>query len=354
MNICRFSIVRPVVTIVLTLLVLIFGFISLNRLPVREYPDIDVPTISITTSYTGASASVVETKITQIIEDAVSGIDGLDTIESISRDGRSRITLEFGVERDIDAAANDVRDRVSRAQRRLPDDVDPPTVAKYDSSGTPVLIIGVRSDRMTRMELTDYADRYLCDRFSVIDGVADVSIYGGQVQSMRIWLKRREMAARNVTVNDVINVLRSENVEYPGGRLESDDVEFTVKVNRQYFTPDDFRSMVIRRADDGALIRLGDVADVNLEARSLRDSFESDGEPMVSIGISKQSTANALSVAQKSRALLAEIQENLPEGMSLVVRRDEAVFIEASVKEVEESKSAIGKLTIQENFHSDI
>ncbi|MBO5763002.1 MAG: efflux RND transporter permease subunit [Lentisphaeria bacterium] len=337
MDICRFSIVRPVVTIVLTLLVLIFGFISLNRLPVREFPDIDVPTISISTTYTGASASVVETKITQIIEDSVSGIDGLDTIESISRDGRSRITLEFGVERDIDAAANDVRDRVSRAQRRLPDDVDPPTVAKYDSSGTPVLIIGIRSDRMTRMELTDYADRYLCDRFSVIDGVADVAVYGGQVQSMRIWLKRREMAARNVTVNDVINVLRSENVEYPGGRLESEDVEFTVKVNRQYFTPDDFRSMVIRRADDGAIIRLGDVATVNLEARSLRDSFESDGEPMVSIGISKQSTANALSVAQKARALLEEIQENLPEGMSLVIRRDEAVFIEASVKEVEES-----------------
>ena len=176
MNICRFSIVRPVVTIVLTLLVLIFGFISLNRLPVREFPDIDVPTISISTTYTGASASVVETKITQIIEDSVSGIDGLDTIESISRDGRSRITLEFGVERDIDAAANDVRDRVSRAQRRLPDDVDPPTVAKYDSSGTPVLIIGIRSDRMTRMELTDYADHYLCDRFSVIDGVADVAV----------------------------------------------------------------------------------------------------------------------------------------------------------------------------------
>ena len=205
MTICQFSIVRPVATIVFMLLLVVFGFICLNRMAVREYPDIDVPTISIDTTYDGASSNVVETKITQRIEDAVAGIEGLDTISSISRDGRSRITLEFKVERDIDAAANDVRDKVSRILKKLPDDADTPVVAKYDSSGSPVLILALTSNKMSRMELTDYADRYLVDRFSVIDGVASVSIFGAQEEAMRIWLNRQAMAARGVTAEDIIS-----------------------------------------------------------------------------------------------------------------------------------------------------
>lgn len=173
MTICSFSVVRPVATIVLMLILIVFGLIGLRNMPVREYPDIDVPTISISTEYDGASASVVETKITEIIEGTVAGIEGLDSIESTSQDGRSRVTLEFSVNRDIDAAANDVRDRVSRILSKLPDEADSPVVAKYDSSGSPVMIIALTSTGMTRMELTDYADRYLIDRFSVIEGVAD-------------------------------------------------------------------------------------------------------------------------------------------------------------------------------------
>ena len=185
MTICSFSVVRPVATIVLMLILIVFGLIGLRNMPVREYPDIDVPTISISTEYDGASASVVETKITEIIEGTVAGIEGLDSIESTSQDGRSRVTLEFSVNRDIDAAANDVRDRVSRILSKLPDEADSPVVAKYDSSGSPVMIIALTSTGMTRMELTDYADRYLIDRFSVIEGVADAGILGGQEQSMR-------------------------------------------------------------------------------------------------------------------------------------------------------------------------
>ncbi len=297
MSICRFSVVRPVVTIVFMLLLIVFGYLAMRSLPVREYPDIDTPTVSVSTTYDGASASVVETKITTLIEGAVAGIEGLDTITSTSQDGRSRVTLEFLSSRDIDAAANDVRDKVSRITKNLPDDADSPVIAKYDSSGTPVVIVALTSDERTPMELTDYADRYLVDRFSVLEGVADASIFGGQEQSIRIWLDRQRMAAKGVTVADIESVLRSENVENPGGRIESNEQEFVVRIARQYSTVKDFSSMVIRRSGDGDYIRLGDVADVTLSSRRLRQSFHSNGSPMVAIGISKQSTANTVSVA---------------------------------------------------------
>ncbi len=337
MTICRFSIVRPVVTIVLMLLLIVFGYLCMTNLAVREYPDIDTPTISIRTNYDGASASVVETKITRIIEDAVAGIEGLDTISSTSMDGRSNVTLEFKVERDIDAAANDVRDKVSRVQKDLPDDAENPVVAKYDSSGMPVLIVAMTSSKRTPMELTDYADRYLLDRYSVIDGVANAEIFGAQEQSMRIWLDRKNMAARGITVSDIQSVLRSENLESPGGRIESADREFVVRINRRYFTPEDFAGMVLKRNGNGDFIRLGDVAKVELAPRRLRQGFTSNKEPMVTIGVSKQSTANTLSVAEKAKELTAKLQQDLPDDIKLTILRDDSLFIEAAIWEVEES-----------------
>lgn len=338
MTICQFSIVRPVATIVFMLLLVVFGFICLNRMAVREYPDIDVPTISIDTTYDGASSNVVETKITQRIEDAVAGIEGLDTISSISRDGRSRITLEFKVERDIDAAANDVRDKVSRILKKLPDDADTPVVAKYDSSGSPVLILALTSNKMSRMELTDYADRYLVDRFSVIDGVASVSIFGAQEEAMRIWLNRQAMAARGVTAEDIISVLNSENVENPGGRIESSEREFTVRLKRQYATEKDFRDLVIKRDKAGDYVRLRDVAEVKIDSRRPRQNFMTNKEPMVGLGIHKQSKSNALVISDGVRKLVAELNKSgLPEGMQIKVIRDEALFINASIHEVRDS-----------------
>lgn len=337
MSICRFSIVRPVVTIVMMLLIIVFGVISMRKLSVREYPDIDTPTISIRTNYDGASASVVETKITQIIEDAVAGIEGLDTIVSNSMDGRSIVTLEFQVERNIDAAANDVRDKVSRILKNLPDEADSPVVAKYDSSGMPVLIIALSSTKRTPMELTDYADRYLTDRYSVVNGVASADVFGAQEQSMRIWLDRQNMAARNVTVSDIQNVLTSENVESPGGRIESADREFVVRLSRRYHTPQDFANMVIRRNSGGDYIRLGDVAKVQISPRRLRQRFTSNKEPMVSIGISKQSTANTLSVVEAAKELTKQIQADLPPDMKLTILRDDSLFIKAAISEVEMS-----------------
>lgn len=338
MTISEVSVVRPVATTVFMLLLIVFGVISLNRMAVREYPDIDVPTISIDTTYDGASSSVMETKITQRIEDAVAGIEGLDTISSISRDGRSRVTLEFKVERDIDAAANDVRDKVSRILKKLPDGADSPVVAKYDSSGSPVVILALTSPNMTRMQLTDYADRYLVDRFSVIDGVANVSILGAQEQSMRIWLDRKAMAARGVTVSDIESTLNAENVENPGGRIESADREFTVRLNRQYATEEDFRNMVIKRDKAGDYVRLSDVALVKVDSRRPRQNFMTNKEPMVGLGVYKQSKSNALVISKGVRQLAEELNKSgLPKGMSLRIIRDEALFINASIREVRDS-----------------
>lgn len=337
MTICRFSIIRPVVTIVFMLLLVVFGYLSMSTLAVREYPDIDTPTISIRTNYDGASASVVETKITRIIEDAVAGIEGLDNISSNSMDGRSNVTLEFKTERDIDAAANDVRDKVSRVLKNLPDEADAPVVAKYDSSGMPVLIVALTSTKRTPMELTDYADRYLVDRYSVIDGVASADVFGAQEQSMRIWLDRLNMAARGITVNDIQNVLKSENLESPGGRIESNEREFVVRVNRRYHTPADFSNMVLKQNANGDFIRLGDVAKVELAPRSLRQSFTSNKEPMITIGVSKQSTANTLSVVLGAKELTEKISADLPDDMKMEVLRDDSLFIQAAIDEVIES-----------------
>ena len=345
MNICRFSVVRPVATLVLMFLMIVFGLISIDRLTVREYPDIDTPTISIRTFYEGASASVIESKITQRIEDTVAGIDGLEMIESSSSDGESRITLEFSVKRDIDAAANDVRDRVSRVLSLLPDEADSPIVAKVDSSGMASVVVGITSTEMTRMQLTDYADRYFVDRFSVLEGVAQVSIFGEQQQSIRIWLKPEAMAARGITVEDVEGALLTENVEYPAGRIESVEREFTVRVARQYFTADDFRRLVVKRQSSGDLIRMEDIADVRLEPRLTRSQYAfydhsgtiKDGEASIGLGIYRQSKGNSLVISKGATELVEEFSKRLPEGMTMFIRRDEALFINESIKEVKSS-----------------
>ena len=217
MNICRFSIVRPVATIVLILILMVFGGISFQRLTVREYPNIEIPVVSVRTAYPGASASVIESKITQIVEDTIAGIDGIEMIESASSDGESMVTVEFAISRDIDDAANDVRDRVSRVMGVLPEEADAPVISKVDAASMASLIVGITSDSMNSMELSDYADRYYTDRFSVIEGVANVRTFGEKRQAMRIWLKPEAMAARNITFEDIEAALLAENVESPAG-----------------------------------------------------------------------------------------------------------------------------------------
>ena len=328
------SIKRPVFASVISLLLITFGIISFTRLPLREYPDVDSPIITISTSYTGASASVVETKITQIIEGSVSGIEGLKTIESSSEDGQSSVSLEFDIDTDINEAANDVRDKVSRVSGDLPDEAGSPEISKRSTSNMPVLIIGLVHPTMSQLELTDYADRYLVDRFSVVDGVAQTRIFGEKRYSMRIWLSRKALAARNLTVGDIEDALNVENVELPAGRLESKDREFTLRVKRGYQTPEDFRKLVISRGDDGYLTRLGDVARVEIAAESLRESFNADGKNMVGLAVNRQSTANTLAMINGVKKVMKELEPGLPQGMEMIIMRDSSLFVEAAVREV--------------------
>lgn len=328
------TVTRPVLASVLSLLLITFGILSFLRLPLREYPDIDPPVVSIDTVYRGASASVVETRITQIIEERIAGVEGIDFIESISENGRSRITIEFKTGRNVDAAANDIRDRVSGVLDDLPVEADPPDIQKVDSNEDVIMWLNFSSDRLTVPELTDYAERYLVDRFSVLDGVARVRIGGAQSFSMRIWLDRRELAAHGLTAGDVERALREENVELPAGSVESDTRQFTARVERAFRSPEDFSRLVIGRGADGYLVRLGDVARVERAPAEDRSLFRGNGVPMVGLGIIKQSTANTLDVARAAKAEKDRINPTLPDGMTIDQSYDTSIFIEGAILEV--------------------
>lgn len=328
------SIKRPVFATVLSLLLVSFGILSLQRLPLREYPDIDPPVVSIETDYPGASANIVETRITEIIEQRIAGIEGIDFIESRSEDGKSSITVEFRVGRDIDGAANDIRDRVSGILDNLPQEVDPPEIQKVDSNDDVVLWLNLASPDLTVPELTDYARRYLVDRFSVIDGVARVRVGGQQTYSMRIWIDRQQLAARGLTVADIETALRSENVELPAGSIESRTRQFTVRLQRAFQTADDFARLVLAKGEGGYLVRLGDVARVAREPEETRTFFRGNAEPMVGLGIIKQSTANTIEVARAVKAEAARINQTLPDGLMLRDSYDTSVFVEGAIREV--------------------
>lgn len=328
------SVTRPVFAAVISLLLVAFGLVSFDRLPLREYPDIDPPVVSIETLYPGAAANVVETRITQPIEDRIAGVEGIRTVQSISEDGRSSITIEFNVDRDIDGAANDIRDRVSAILDKLPTEADPPTIRKVDSNEDVILWLNLVSDDMTVPALTDYARRYLVDRFSVLDGVARVQVGGSQVYAMRLWLDRNELAARGLTVADVEAALRAENLELPAGGIESVDRYFSVRMTRAFNDADDFARLVLAQGEDGHLIRLADVARVELGTEENRTFFRGNGVPMVGIGIVKQSTANTVAVAEAAKAEAIRVNSTLPEGLELKQSFDSSIFVKDAVKEV--------------------
>jgi multidrug efflux pump len=325
---------RPVLAVVANLLLLVFGLFALSGIPVREYPDIDPPVVSVQTSYPGASAAIVETRITQVLEDQIAGIEGIQSLASSSRDGRSQITIEFSLARNVDDAANDVRDRVSRALDNLPAEADPPEISKADADASPILWMVLSSDSMTSMQLSAWADQHLVDRFGALDGVSAVRIGGERRPAMRVWLDANALTARNLTVADVENALATHNVERPAGLLESVDREFSLRTARTLNSAEDFAALVIARGSNGALVRLGDVARVEVSPAEPRSLFRANGRPAVGLGIVKQSTANTLAVAQGAKAEMERIAAELPAGMSLRVNSDFSLFIEASLREV--------------------
>ncbi|MBY0508805.1 MAG: efflux RND transporter permease subunit [Rhodospirillaceae bacterium] len=333
------SIRRPVVAIVASLLMVVFGLYAMTRLPVRETPDIDQSTISIYVNYPGASAEVVESKVIKVIEDQISGVQGIKAIGSAAKDGFGRINLEFIEGRDIDAAANDIRDQVSRVVARLPDDADPPVIQKADPDSNPVITIDLVSTGRSRMELTEYAKTVVQPRLSAIDGVAYVNLFGARQKAMRVWLDRRAMAARNLTVADVQTALRRENVELGAGQLESVDRNFTMRTIRAYQTPEDFSKMVVARGPNNYLIRMGEIGTVELgpvDPYSVNRTGDKEhwGRDVLGMGVVKQPGASTLDVAARVRNEVEYLKKTLPPDIHVLIGNDTSVYIAVALREV--------------------
>ncbi|WP_028485514.1 efflux RND transporter permease subunit [Thiomicrorhabdus chilensis] len=328
------SVKRPILATVASLLLLAFGLMAFDRMSLREYPNVDAPIVTIDTEYLGASAAVVESRITKLIENRISGIAGILYIESTSSDGRSRISVEFSIERDIDAAANDIRDRVSRVADNLPEQATPPEVEKVDGDDSPIMWFNLNSDQMSVTELTDYAERYLVDRFSTIDGVARVRIGGGQSYALRIWLNPSQMALHGISAQDIERQLRASNIELPVGSVQGEHILFSMQADKPLQSVADFENLVIKQGDQIGQVTLGEVAEVRLGAIERRRSFRGNGQPMVGIGIVKQSNANTLSVANLARERREQVNKTLPEGLYLAESYDSSVFVEQAVNEV--------------------
>jgi len=324
---------RPVLATVMSLLIVLVGVISFLRLTVREYPKIDSPVVSVRTVYKGASPQVIESQVTQPLEDSISGIEGVKTLKSVSREEVSQVTVEFVSDRDPDAAANDVRDRVSRARGRLPDEVEEPVIAKIEADAQAIIWLRLFSDRASALEISDYADRYVADRLKTLTGVASVIIGGERRYAMRIWLDRERLAAYTLTPQDVEDALRRQNVEVPAGRIESRQREFTVLSESDLRTPEQFNALIIREVK-GYPVRLKDIGRAELGPQDERNIVRVDGKPAVGLGVVKQSTANTLAVAQAVKNELPKIRESLPPGMDIGVAFDVSVFIQRSIESV--------------------
>lgn len=336
MTLSDLSVRRPVLATVFSLIIIAFGAIAFTSLPLRELPDVDRPVVSINTTYPGASAQVVENQITRIIEDQLSGIDGIDTINASSRDGRSSINIEFTLERDLEDATNDVRNAVDRARGQLPADIDDPVIRKADADADPIIWFALQSTTLDRVALTDYAERYIVDRLAVLDGVANVITGGSLRRSLRIWLDTNALAARGLTVQDVENALRAQNVELPAGYVQSQERDYQVRVARAFETPEEFMRLPLRSgsAADAVVVRLGDVARVEIAPEDTRRLFRGNGVDQVGLGIVRQSRSNALDVGRRVKAEVETIRETLPEGTDIVLSYDATLFIDRAIQRV--------------------
>jgi multidrug efflux pump len=325
---------RPVFTIVINLIVILFGIVSYERLSVREYPNIDVPVVTVETNYLGASARIIETQVTKPLEDSLSGIEGIDFIKSISRSERSQITIQFRLSRDSDAAASDVRDRVSRARKLLPDEIDEPIVAKVEADAQPIIWMSLSSDTHNPLDVSEAADVLVQDRLQTLPGVAQVNLFAARRYSMRISVDREKLAGFGVTVGDIEDALRQQNVEIPSGRIESLRREFTVLTQTDLNTPEEFRDIIIRSSENGYLVRLRDVASVDYGAFEERQLSRFNNRNSVALGVVRQSTANPLDISKAVRGAIPGIEEKLPEGMELRVAFDSSIFIDQSIQNV--------------------
>jgi hydrophobe/amphiphile efflux-1 (HAE1) family protein len=328
------SIKRPVFATVMSIILIIFGLVIFNKIAVRELPDIDPSIVTVRTVYKGASAEIVDSQITQKIEDIVGGTPGLATIDSRSEDGRSVVKMEFEPGVSVDEATNDIRDRVSRIIDNLPDNASRPEIFKTSEGNQVAIWLRLRSQNLNDLELSDYASRYLKDYFSSVDGVGQIILSGEKEISLRVWINPSALSARDLTVADIESVLLKENIELPAGRLESKRIDLNIKLDKNYKNVEDFKNLPIKRARDGSLIRLKDVARVELGPLNLRTLFKGNGDPVVGIGIYQQSNSNTIAVVDGIKKKLTEVKKNLPEGIQLDVAFDRSNYIRVAVNEV--------------------
>ena len=341
MTLYTLSIRRPVLAIVMSLVIVIFGSLAFDRLGVREYPSVDAPVITVSTNYVGANADVIESQITEVLEERINSVPGLETLTSTSREGRSTITAEFGLGVDLETAANDVRDKVAQAARELPPEVDPPSVSKADADRTPVVFLNVKGlekdgEARSLLELTDFADNVLKERLQTIPGVAAVDIWGSKTYSMRLWLDPDRLAAYGLTPVDVRSVLQRENVELPTGRIEGAEVELTVRARSRLETVEDFEDLVLKQ-DDGRIVRLSDVGYAELAPQNMRTLLRRDGIAMVGVVLRPQPGANQIEIVDEFYRRVAQIEEELPADLELGIGFDISRYIRQSVEEVKQT-----------------
>ena len=334
MNLSELSIKRPVLSTVFVLIILLLGGIGYTYLAVREYPSVDNPIITVSVSYPGANADVIEKQITEPLEQNINGIPGIRSLMSSSSQGNSRITVEFELSVDLETAANDVRDKVSRAQRYLPRDVDPPTVSKADADADPIMQITVQSPNRSLLELTEIAELTVKERLQTIQDVSAVEIWGENRYAMRLWLDPTKMAAYNITPLDVKNTLDRENIELPAGSIEGDQIERSIRTMGLMITPEEFNNIILIE-NDKRIVRFRDIGYAELDSENRKNILRLNGIPMVSTIIIPQPGANQINIADEARMRVQQMQKDLPEDVKVDVVFDNTRFIRASIAEVE-------------------
>lgn len=334
MNISELSIRRPVLATVLTIIILLFGIIGYTTLGVREYPSVDNPIISVTCSYSGANADVIENQITEPLEQNINGIPGIRSLSSVSQQGQCRITVEFELSVDLETAANDVRDKVSRAQRYLPRDCDPPTVSKADADASPILMVAIQSPSRSLLELSEIADLTVKEQLQTISDVSSVSIWGEKRYSMRIWLDPTKMAGYGITPVDIKTAMDNENIELPSGSIEGNTMELTLRTMGQMHSADEFNNVVLKEVN-GRVIRLSDVGYAELGAADIKSYMKMNGVPMVGVVVIPQPGANHIEIADAVYERMEQMRKDLPDDVDFTYGFDNTKFIRASIAEVE-------------------
>ena len=334
MNISELSIRRPVLSTVLTLIILLFGFIGYTYLGVREYPSVDNPIISVSCSYTGANADVIENQITEPLEQNINGIPGIRSLTSVSQQGQSRITVEFELSVDLETAANDVRDKVSRAQRYLPRDCDPPTVSKADADAVPILMVALQSNKRSLLELSEIADLTVKEQLQTISDVSSVSIWGEKKYSMRLWLDPTKMSGYGITPVDVKDAIDRENIELPSGSIEGNTTELTIRTLGLMHTPEEFNNLIIKE-DANRIIRFSDIGRAELGAADIKSYMKMNGVPMVGVVVIPQPGANHIDIADAVYERMEQMKKDLPDDVEYTYGFDNTRFIRASIAEVE-------------------